>query len=196
MTDTEKNINLYTALVAEHGLSHRSLNWGSKESQQKRFAILSDIGDLSSKNVLDVGCGLGDYCEWLKKQFGNVTYHGIDITEAMINEAQRRFPEVEFLIASVDKLPDVSFDYVFASGIFTYLGVNPYEQMFFTIKEMFSRASIGVGFNSLCSWVKTKEKHEFYSDPVKVIKYCSSLTTKLVLRSDYHMGDYTIYLYK
>ena len=38
--------NRFSQLFIEHGVSHKSLNWGSREGQQLRFKILAEIGDL------------------------------------------------------------------------------------------------------------------------------------------------------
>ena len=44
------NILFYDNRVSIHGTSYKSLNWGSKESQNLRFKILTTIGDLIKKN--------------------------------------------------------------------------------------------------------------------------------------------------
>jgi SAM-dependent methyltransferase len=48
----------------------------------------------SSTAVLDVGCGPGHYCGRFAREGFQAT--GIDIDEAMIAEAKRRYPEAEF----------------------------------------------------------------------------------------------------
>src|SRR5688572_31025014 len=55
----------YDALVARHGLSHKALDWGSRDSQELRFSVLAAIADLRGCSVLDVGCGLADFCAFL-----------------------------------------------------------------------------------------------------------------------------------
>ena len=50
----EKPIENFTKLANKHGLSYKSVNWGSKESQDKRFENLLSIGEI--KKLLYIGC--------------------------------------------------------------------------------------------------------------------------------------------
>ena len=78
------NILFYDNRVSIHGTSYKSLNWGSKESQNLRFKVLSSIGDFNRKKILDFGCGIGDYYSWLIENNFNVNYTGIDISSKMV----------------------------------------------------------------------------------------------------------------
>ena len=52
--------------------------------------------------VLEVGCGLGDQLAALKPSRGL----GIDISSAMVAEASRRHPNIEFRVGRLETLPD------------------------------------------------------------------------------------------
>ena len=43
------------------------VGWGSTDSQDKRFSVLTEIGDLDNRTILDVGCGLGAYFDYIHK---------------------------------------------------------------------------------------------------------------------------------
>src|SRR3990167_1781795 len=51
-------------------------------------------------NVLDVGCGVGAYLEYLK---GNIT--GIDYDQKNLEEAKKRFPKVQFIRHDCNHVP-------------------------------------------------------------------------------------------
>ena len=197
--DDERNICYYTSLIAKYDIDVRALNWGSRESQQLRFSILAQVGQLNGASVLDVGCGMGDFLGWLKKSGRKVEYIGIDITPKMIEVAQQRFPEARFEIGS---LPDVEdrikehYNFVFASGIFYYRQFEPLEFMKEMVTQMFDRCDNAVAFNSLSAWASAKEPDEFYADPLETIAFCQTLTPWVVLRHDYHLRDFTIYMYR
>ena len=196
--DDNRNISLYRSLLSEHGDSFLSLDWGSKESQIKRFEILADIGINDGDSLLDVGCGLADFNEWLKKFRPGVNYSGIDITPEMIIRARTRFPDDDFINASIFdvELPEKKYDFVVASGIFFFRKEKPLEYMLQVINNMFRLCKKGIAFNSLSVWAKNKTDGEFYADPFEVIDYCRTLSPFIDLRHDYHLGDFSVYIYR
>ena len=195
--DDQLTVSIYTDLLAKHGVSFRALDWGSQESQEKRFQIISEIGFANSDSVLDVGCGLGDLYLWLNENGLSMEYYGLDITEAMVIRARERFPKVHFKQGSLvgEVVDQKQTDYVVASGIFFLRKDDPVEYMQRCIVKMYELARKGVAFNSLSSWYKADDK-EFRADPSAVLEFCKSLTRRVVLRHDYHDGDFTVYLYK
>ena len=196
--DDKRNINVYEALLVEHGDTYRALDWGSRESQLKRFEVLADIGITAGDRILDVGCGLADLNAWLIKHRPGVDYSGIDLTPGMAQRAQARFPNVTIsnkTIFDLD-LPAKSFDYLVASGIFVFRQESPEDYLFSTIKTMYEFCAKGVSFNSLSDWSGEKSPNEFYADPLRIVNFCKKLTHKVALRHDYHPADFAIYMYR
>lgn len=196
--DDKRNINVYEALLAEHGKSYRALDWGSRESQLKRFEVLTDIGITAGDRILDVGCGLADLNAWLLEHRPGVEYSGIDLTPGMVEIAQARFPNVKIFNKTIFDLDSSmeTFDYLVASGIFVFRQERPEDYLFSTIKVMFGFCNKGISFNSLSNWADEKSSNEFYADPVSVINFCKKITRKVAFRHDYHPADFTIYMYK
>lgn len=196
--DYLRNIDLYTDLYEKHGISPHSLNWGSQESQCRRFEVFSSIGDLHGASILDVGCGLGDFYAWLQEKNLSVEYSGIDITPKMIAAARQRFPGVRFDVLDILSSGggERKYDYVFASGIFYLVKNSPEEFLLEMVQKMFSFCKVGVAFNSLSSWAKEKEEGEFYADPSATLEICRGMTPYLRLRHDYHPADFSVFLYK
>lgn len=195
--DDQRNINLYQSLLTEHGNSFRSLDWGSRESQIKRFEILADIGVSAGDSLLDVGCGLADLYEWLQKNKPGVNYSGIDITPEMVTRAKARFPDVDLSNATIfdPKYSGKLYDYVVASGIFFFRKENPMDYMVRVINSMFRISRKGIAFNSLSAWAKDRTDGEFLADPYDVIEYCRTLSPYVKIRHDYHPSDFSIFLY-
>lgn len=197
-TDDLQNIHLYESLLSQHGDSFKSLNWGSRESQIKRFEVLAEVGIKSGDSVLDVGCGLADFYAWLQDNQAGVFYSGIDITPGMIKQAKKKYPDIALAVTSLFELSlgRDSYNYIVASGIFTYMGSNSNLAMQKLVQRMFDLSSVAVAFNSLSSWSSDKESDEFYADPYETMEFCRSLTPWVTLRHDYHPRDFTIYMYK
>lgn len=195
--DLEKNINFYSNLIEKYGVDVKSLNWGSKQSQELRFKVLSQIGDMTNKSVLDVGCGLGDLYEYLTKNHIKCEYKGIDITPKMVQMAKKRFPGADFEVKNIlEESFGQEYDYIFASGIFYLVEYEPFVFMQKMVTKMFELARIGVAFNSLSTWASRKENNEFYANPSEVLDFCKSLSTKVVINHSYHQADFTVFLYK
>jgi len=197
-SNDRKNIQFYETLLAKYDHTYKVLNWGSEDSQKARFKVLSEIGIQKGDSLLDVGCGLADLYSWLESNIGQIDYHGIDITPGMIASSKKRFP---FLPLNVGTIFDFDinkshFDYVFACGIF-YLNENePAKYLQATVERMFAISKKGIAFNCLSSWRIDQSEGEFYADPALTLEFCRMLTTKIVLRHDYHPGDFTIYMMK
>ena len=196
--DDNFNIKLYESLLKKYGENYRTLNWGSSKSQKKRFKVLAEVGLKSGDSVLDVGCGLSDLYIWLKENIPGIIYEGIDLTPAMIEISQKRFPKIKFTEGTIDNFKDSNknFDYIISSGIFVYRKNSPIQYMKETIKKMYYLSKKGVAFNSLSTLSSTKVSSEFYADPSEIFKFCKDLTNRVVLRHDYHDSDFTIYMYK
>ena len=116
----------------------------------------------------------------------------------MIESACKRFPNTNFHIGVVsDFVSDKkTFDYIVSSGIFYLRENNPEDYMKKTVVTMFNYASKGIVFNNLSSWSEDRDTSEFYAEPSKVLNFCHELTSKVILRHDYHTADFTMYLYK
>jgi len=196
--DDRRTIDHFTGLAVAHGAAVRALDWGSRESQELRFAKLAQIGDLRGESVLDIGCGQGDLLAWLREQHIETEYRGIDITPAMIDIAKRRFPAQDFLVGDVLKQPPPprSVDYVLASGLFYLRRNDPTSFMKTMIWTLFRACRKGLAFNSLSTWSHTHDANEFHADPADVIGWCRELTSRLVLLHDYHPRDFSVYLYR
>lgn len=188
------NGSVYLSCLDKSSDSHLSVNWGSKESQEKRFEVLMNISqDFIESSIIDVGCGLGHFADFIKDRKFLGAYYGIDILNEMIKNAQKRHPELIFKNSDLSSCDNSSYDYVIMSGIFTLANLMIYQK---EINNAFRVCKKGIAFNTLSSWAIQKEKGEFYADPLKTLEFCAKLTSKVVLRHDYLPHDFTIYMYK
>ncbi|MEX6780120.1 class I SAM-dependent methyltransferase [Limnospira fusiformis] len=199
-SEEKETARKYGQLFDEFGDSYKTLNWGSQEGQNLRFKVLSEIDSIAGENILDVGCGLGDFADWFKKRNIPVNYTGLDLTGELVQQAQKNHPTHEFMQGNIlddlllEKLMERHFDYVFASGIFYTYSQGSYSWMQSAISKMWSLCTKGLAFNSLSAWAKDLEPTEFYAEPLKTIEYCRQLSPRIVFRHDYHPGDFTIYM--
>lgn len=193
----ENIVSYYEDLIAKHGHHPRSCDYGRPESQQTKFRVLSDIADYSGKSILDVGCGFGDFANFLGERYSDFTYHGVDITPSMVKTASEQHPshqiECRDILASP---PDRTYDLVTANGIFYLAGPDAMGFMKEMVTLMFSLATEAVAVNTLSTWADFQNPDEFYADPAETLEFCHSLTNSVTLRHDYMNHDFTVYLFK
>lgn len=187
----------YDGLVQKYGHDPRACDYGRVESQNIKFRVLSEVLPLANSTLLDVGCGFADFATFLGGRFPGLRYSGIDLCDAMVNEAQRNHPRLDLRVANIfDAAFDRTFDVVTANGIFYLLGDQAWPMMRQMIERMYALATQAVAFNSLSPWATDQEAGEFYADPLQVVDFCRRLTPWVVLSHDYHPRDFTVYLYK
>ena len=196
-SEEQRTAEHYRRLLAEHGRSYKALNWGSREGQRLRFQILTSIGDLNGKTVLDVGCGLGDFAGWLRESGTRAAYTGLDLTSELVRAAKALHPEVTFLQGDIlDRatLASRRFDFVFASGIFATYKEGGARWMESCLRRMWDLAGEGLAFNALSSWSEHRDPAEYHADPSATLAFVSGLSPWVVLRHDYHPRDFTVYV--
>jgi len=197
LVDFGRISKFYDDLVQTYGHDARACDYGRQESQTAKFRVLGDIVGLDRKTVLDVGCGFADFYGYLSMRYPTVRYSGIDISENMVQEAHRSWPDLDVRVCNIMDLPGEQIaDVVTANGIFYLLGEQAPSLMRAMVKRMFGLCKQALAFNSLSSWATDQEPSEFYADPLETIRWCRELSPYLALRHDYHSRDFTIYIYK
>jgi RimJ/RimL family protein N-acetyltransferase/SAM-dependent methyltransferase len=197
--DDQETVRYFDGLVDQYGGSPQALDWGSRASQQLRFRVLAGVGELNGASVLDVGCGQGDFLEWLNAAGLRTDYTGLDITPKMIECCRERFPHAHFEVGSLLDLPAElagPYDFVVASGIFYRRRAQPVAYMQAMMTAMFRLCRVAAAFNTLSGWAPQQDEGEFYADPIETLAYCRTLTPRLNFRHDYHARDFSVFLYK
>ena len=119
MTDyLERNREAWTKANAEYTDSRAREAWASEEITWGMFgpsdAELGILGDVSGKDVIELGCGTAYFGAWLARRGARVT--GVDITPAQLGTARRMMREtgveLQLIEANAEDvpLPDESFD--------------------------------------------------------------------------------------
>ena len=174
-----------------------ALGWKKEENQQKRFEILSQIGDMNGVSVLDVGCGHGDLRGFLGAKFPGLRYAGIDQMEELLDVATERYgslPDTTFYLGDCWTADLPNMDYVLASGLLAYRNSRP-DFIFRMIDKLFGTCRLGTGFNLLKN-VDDPNGILVNYDPQEILNYCRGLTPKVSLREGYANDDFTILMYQ
>jgi SAM-dependent methyltransferase len=194
--------NYYRELFQKFGDSHETVRYSSKKSQFKRYHTLVKIGDLTGSKVLDFGCGVGHFLEFLSTQNLNIEkYIGIEIVPEMLAFARNKYPSASFFLPS--ELNKLSFDYGFVSGTFNDKVKNNRKFWQDTIARLFSRCEKGIAFNMMSTYVNFQNKDLFYESPEYVFQFVkNNLTPYVTLCHDFETKEnsvpfeFVIYAYK
>ena len=88
----------YDKLLFQFGPNDpRSLHWETRGNQFLRWTELSEISNLATSTLLDIGCGQGDLYPFLCQLFENIEYTGIDINSQSVEIAKERYPNCKFI---------------------------------------------------------------------------------------------------
>lgn len=175
----------------------RSLGWSSTKEQVERFKVFLSAGVFSGQSILDVGSGFGDLYNFFLKKGIRVDYTGIEINENFFEISNKKFGNYEnFSVLNQDFdsfLVDKDFDWVFASGFFSWKDENWDTQTYGRIKKMLSVSSLGCVFNVLTGepdseMLKRVDKEFFIREIV------APLSKDYEVFDNYLEGDLTVYL--
>lgn len=189
----------YKERLLQYGPGIKALASGTEDRRAIRFDILAEIGIEEGSSVLDVGCGLADFYSYLNMNGINVQYTGIDIVPELIKAAQTKNPNLNLQVRDLQEnpFPESSFDYVVCSQVFNLeLGADKNHNLAKDmIRNMYQTARYGVAVDLLTSYVDFKQEHLHYYQPEEIFSYAKQLTRRVILRHDYPLFEFCIYLY-
>lgn len=210
MLDYMKIANHYEKCFQVHGDTCRGVDWPNQNDAEMRYKVMLNIVDwyemkYRKKNlydVLDLGCGLGHLYEYIKKNISNIRYSGLDISDIFINKCKCKFPEVEFFCKDILQEDDFGrYDFIIMNGVFTEKLNLSYESMwdFFTrmITKVYTVCDKGIAFNLMSKDVDW-ERDDLFHVPLNQVSLwlTGNLTRNFVIRYDYGLYEYTVYLMK
>ena len=199
MAEDEIVKDFFNKLVEKHGYSPKSLAYSGEKSQKIKFNIVTEVGIEDNCSVLDVGCGFGDYFNYLKqKGVKNVKYCGIDISNKIVDFAKEKNSLVNVIQGNVlDLSDDEKYDYVISLGFNCVKTGSNWETLTQVLDKMWKLSKKGIAYNAISTFSEISPRGIYFVSPVKVIDYImNNLTYNVVLRHDYMQHDFTIYAYK
>lgn len=190
----------YSDLLKKYGPTRDALVYCNERQQITRYTLMAAIEPLPRDcSILDVGCGLGYFCDFLREHGWQGAYTGLDVCEEMVSAAAQRVPDGRFL--NVDILTEDfsdEFDYVFCGATIQHrpANVDPKAYAKDMITAMFRLARRAVVFDIFSTRVDYMDENNLYLDPNELLQFCYSLTSRLVLRNDCRPFELMIYLFK
>jgi SAM-dependent methyltransferase len=189
----------YSSKLATYGPTSQGVDWNGRASHDMRHRqFLRLLGDNRGASVLDLGCGFGDFCRFLRGEGFHGPFIGYDVAASMIAEASRLYGEADCRW-QVGAEPSESADFAVASGIFNVKGDVPTDAWVCYVHntiDILARAGLrGFGFNvlSLSSDPDRRAANLYYADPGETLSYClRRYGRSAALLQDYGLYEFTL----
>lgn len=198
-SDRDSIVRRYTERFETFGVDVRTLASGSDERHRLQHAVHASAGDANGKSVLDVGCGLAHYYEFLRGRGSDVRYTGYDIVPAFIESNRQRYPEAQFELRDATRDGIVhEADFVVMCEVFNnrYEHASNVEVVQRAMRDAFDHAREAVTIDLLSTYVDYQVPAAFYYSPEAMFAYAKSLTRFVALRHDYVPFHFTLFLFK
>jgi SAM-dependent methyltransferase len=188
--------------VAQFGADPRSAFWKDEEWQKRRHDILSRLFDepdrLGGISITDFGCGYGAFFDYLADRpvMKNSRYTGIDMSAAMIEEANARIRDSRATFQS-HLIATETADYTVVCGTYNMnLGANRDEWADYvkaSLEQLWSKTTKAMGFNMLRFDAPDQYPGLYYADGMEFVKFCNeTLSPDITYTDDRPLPDWTI----
>ena len=199
----------YDKCFKKHGDNHLGVDWPKLSDTLTRYEIMYslvreiDTSQVIDTSILDFGCGLGHFYKCLKANHSLYPqYSGLDINEGFYNHCSNEFPDNQFYLKDIlvdNDLPN--FDYIMCNGVFTEKRELSYDEMFQFMKnvltKLWDKTNKGISFNVMSKLVDWERDDLFHVSMDELgIFLKENLSRNFIIRNDYKLYEYTIYVYK
>jgi len=198
----------YEDCLARHGDSYLGVDWPNRDDALKRYRVMLEVirppRDEGPVRLLDFGCGASHLYEYIvERGLQGIEYAGLDLSEDFVRLSRAKYPGNVYhcldALADGAVLPD--FDYAVMNGVFTEKRDLAFEDMLGYFQRLVSRvfgaANAGIAFNVMSKQVDW-ERDDLFHLPLDTLAFflTKELTRNFVIRNDYGLFEYTVYLYK
>lgn len=206
MKKYKKIISHYEACLEQHGDTHLGVDWPNLADAQKRYQVMLALikPQQSKEKLLDFGCGTAHLYDYiLAKKIENIEYAGLDISPKFCSVAQQKYPQNTFycmdILENTQEMP--VFDYVIMNGVFTEKRELSFEEMWTyfqkMLKKVFSFTHKGLAFNVMSKAVDWEREDLFHLPTDMLIDFLAkNISRNFVIRNDYGLYEYTVYIYR
>lgn len=208
MKDYKSIVHHYESCFKQYGDTSKGMDWPNEEDNIRRFKVMLDIVDSSIKpkvsTILDFGCGTAHLLDYIKSnQLFSLDYSGCDLSSIFVEVASDKYPENKFYEIDILKDPNnlPNFDFVICNGVFTEKRDLSFDQMWEYFKmiiiTIYEKTNQGLSFNLMSKAVDWERDDLFHVSLDLLINFITkNLSRNFVIRNDYGLYEYTVYIYK
>jgi SAM-dependent methyltransferase len=158
------------------------------------------VGFTPDSNILDIGCGRADMCDFIENFYGTpAPYTGIDHNPLMADLAKQKYG-YDIIIGAFETTTLPIVEWVVASGVFTQRRCDTEDKdltkLFADIDIMYKHANSVVAFNLLSPINNKHHEGFFYVHPGLVMDMLIEKYQYVTVRHNYSKDVYTVLIYK
>jgi SAM-dependent methyltransferase len=191
-------VQRYQQRIAQHGVTFASLNSGTEEKQRIRHGVHASALHRTKPSILEIGCGLGSFYQYLYAHGQQCSYFGYDIVPEYIDECRRQFPEAQFYLRNVfsDGI-DGTYDTVVMSQVLNnrYQKSDNMTVMRNALDLAFRHTRVSVSVDMLSTYVDFRNPELYYYSPEEIFRMAKTIAPRVVLRHDYRAFEFCIQLF-
>ncbi len=187
----------YSERLAKEGNTYEALRTGPWERREMRFSIVKEVGISTGDSVLDVGCGYGDFYDYLNRNDISVQYAGYDINSDFVKIGKEKYPECHFEVKDIVHEEYPKYDWIISSSCFNLelKSQNNYDFIEEILRSSYAHCNKGIAMDLFSDYVDFRADNMFYYSPEKVFQIAKTITKRVCLRHDHPMFEFCIYLY-
>lgn len=203
-----KIVSHYEDCLDRYGDTHRGVDWPNQEDALTRYRVMLDLIPAPRAteriSLLDFGCGASHLKGYiLANRLDHIEYAGLDISEKFISLSREKYPDTNYYCVDILKtdirLP--TFDYVVLNGVFTEKRELSRPEMWEYVRRMLLRVfeftGRGMAFNVMSSHVDWERDDLFHLPMDELAAFLvRDISRDFVIRNDYHLYEYTTYVYR
>lgn len=197
-------VNYYESCYEQYGDSHLGVDWPNKIDADTRYRVMTEgVEHCNGRSILDFGCGLAHYYEYLIREDKNYYYEGLELSKPMFHRCAEKHPLTTF--HNIDILQEEwtlsKLDCAVMNGVFTEKLTLSHDEMFEHMTKLvslvFNNVNKGIMFNVMSKQVDYERDDLFHLSVDKLSWFVKEqLSRKFVIRHDYGLWDYTVYILK
>jgi len=200
-----KIVEHYEDCLRKFGDNNLGVDWPKEEDALLRYKIMLElIPENKNCSLLDFGCGTAFLYDFiLKNNYRNIRYTGLDISPEFINICKQKHPAISFICSDVLESAEQleRFDYLVLNGVFTEKRELTFNEMFEYFKQMirvlYSKINVGIAFNVMTKHVDWEREDLFHLPFDSLVTFLKSeISRNFIIRNDYGLYEYTVYLFK
>ncbi len=202
---TKRQREIYKDLYSKNKGTPMAVSSESLAHIEMRFKMIAEIFHNDENiDVHDVGMGLGDFYEFVKRKYPQkeINYSGTEILKEFVDECKIKYPESNFYLRDIaEKSFDDTYDYVVMSGVFHQrrdIIIRDWE--YFSqkiIQNSFYMCNKGIAFNFISPFVDFYQTDVYYCNLSKLLNFINDKLSRFFeIRHSYALYEFTVYVFK